>query len=63
MEEKWEHLGLWDDLTYRRMAIQRLVAYQRTGIFPGDQLILTFETANYHPGFYDIHAVIDHYLD
>lgn len=59
----WEHLGLWDDLTYRRMAIQRLVAYQRTGIFPGDQLILTFETANYHPGFYDIHAVIDHYLD
>lgn len=33
------------------------------GIFPGDQLILTFETSSYHPGFYDINAIIDHYLD
>lgn len=58
----WEHLGFWDDMTYRKIAIQRLVAYQRTGIFPGEQLILTFESSNYHPGFYDINALIDRYL-
>lgn len=60
---EWEHMGLWDDMTYRKNAIRRLAAYQRSGIFPGDQLILTFETSSYHPGFYDINAIIDHYLD
>lgn len=62
-EYYWEHMGLWDDMTYRKNAIRRLAAYQRSGIFPGDQLILTFETSSYHPGFYDINAIIDHYLD
>lgn len=61
-EYYWEHLGLWDDFSYRKKAIRKLVAYQRSGIYLGEQLIVTFETANYHPGLYDINQLIDHYL-
>lgn len=58
----WEHFGLWDNFDYRRLAIQKLAAYQRSGIYLGEQLIVTFETAKYHPSFYDITQLIDHYL-
>lgn len=61
-EYYWEHLGLWDDAWYRKSAVRKLVAYQRSGIYIGEQLILTFETSNYHPGLYDIDQLIDHYL-
>lgn len=61
-EYYWEHFGLWDNFDYRRRTIQKLAAYQRTGIFIGEQLIVTFETAKYHPSFYDVNQLIDHYL-
>lgn len=61
-EYYWEHFGLWDNPAYMKKAVRKIVAYQRTGIYLGEQLIVTFETSNYHPGLYDINQLIDHYL-
>ena len=40
----WEHLGKMDDEAYAENAVQRILAYEQNGIFPGDNLILTYET-------------------
>ena len=33
-----------DDEAYAENAVQRILAYEQNGIFPGDNLILTYET-------------------
>lgn len=40
----WEHLGMIDLPAYNRKAIAKLNAYMKTGYFPGQNLILSFET-------------------
>ena len=40
----WEHDGRMDDLEYARKAIKKIETYEKNGIFPGQNLILTFET-------------------
>lgn len=40
----WEHLGMMDDAEYAEKAIRKIAAYCQNGFFPGDSLILTFET-------------------
>lgn len=40
----WEHEGMMDKQEYARSAVRKLESYQKNGIFPGEQLILTFET-------------------
>lgn len=41
----WEHDGMMDDPVYAKNAIKKIEAYERNGIFPGERLILTFETS------------------
>lgn len=40
----WEHNGKCDDSVYARKMVRKINAYERNGIFPGDKLILTYET-------------------
>lgn len=40
----WEHLGLFDDSEYSTNAVSRINLYEANGIFPGDNLIISFET-------------------
>ena len=40
----WEHLGMMDDPNYAETALQRIAAYEQNGIFPGEGLIITYET-------------------
>lgn len=40
----WEHDGRMDDPEYARKAIKKIETYEKNGIFPGQKLILTFET-------------------
>lgn len=40
----WEHNGLADDPIYARNMIRKIMAYENNGIFPGERLILTYET-------------------
>ncbi len=44
MEIYWEHMGMLDDEDYRRYALEKILAYEKCDIFPGDKLILTHET-------------------
>ena len=34
-----------DDENYREEVLKRIAAYEKNGIYPGDRLILTYETA------------------
>lgn len=40
----WEHEGMMDNPNYAKSAIQKIELYEKNGIFPGENLILTFET-------------------
>ena len=44
----WEHMGMMDDTEYVENAIRRIEAYEKNDIFPGENLILTYETQR-HP--------------
>lgn len=43
-EMYWEHEGMLDKQEYARRAVRKIESYQKNGIYPGEQLILTFET-------------------
>ena len=40
----WEHEGMMDSQEYARAAVKKINSYQMNGIFPGERLILTYET-------------------
>ena len=42
----WEHLGMMDNPAYAEKAIQKIDTYEKNNIFPGRQLILSYETKN-----------------
>lgn len=43
-EVYWEHNGMVDEPLYARNMVRKIDAYESNGIFPGERLILTFET-------------------
>lgn len=43
-EYYWEHLGMMEQTEYCEKAIKKIELYEKNGIYPGKQLILTFET-------------------
>ena len=40
----WEHNGKCDDSTYAKHMVKKINAYEDNGIYPGERLILTYET-------------------
>ncbi|OUN91728.1 hypothetical protein [Blautia sp. An46] len=40
----WEHDGRMDDPIYAQNAVRKIQAYEENDIYPGERLILTFET-------------------
>lgn len=40
----WEHLGMMDNPEYAEKAVQKIAQYERNGIYPGEGLILSYET-------------------
>lgn len=47
-EYYWEHLGMMDDREYCEKAIRKIESLERNNLFPGEHLILTYETKD-HP--------------
>ncbi len=41
----WEHLGMMDDAEYAASAARKLRLFEKNGIFPGKNLIITVETS------------------
>ena len=41
----WEHFGMMDNAEYCQKAIKKLNQYIRMGIYPGERLLVTYETS------------------
>lgn len=41
----WEHEGMMDNSNYAISAVKKIELYEKNGIYPGENLILTFETS------------------
>lgn len=62
-KEIWyEHLGMMDDPTYVENAIRKIASYEQNGIFPGENLILTYETKKNPLNQKMVNLIIQHYL-
>jgi hypothetical protein len=42
----WEHFGLMDDSKYSETATKKIMSYEMSGFYPGENLILTWETSD-----------------
>ena len=58
----WEHFGLMDEHDYRERSFSKIAKYEANGMFMGDRLIFTFETARQPLGTTTIERLIDKYL-
>lgn len=58
----WEHFGMMDDGIYSNAAIKKIEMYQRNGIFIGENLLITFESANVGLDFNMVQKFIEKYL-
>ena len=59
----WEHEGMIDRQEYARTAVRKIESYQKNGIYPGERLILTFETAQSVLNSKNIEELAKKYLD
>jgi len=58
----WEHYGLWDYEDYRRQAFSKLQLFSHHGIYPGINLITTYETKQHPLSHETIEAFIQLYF-
>ena len=59
----WEHNGMVDTPAYARKMVRKINAYERNGIFPGERLILTYETEQTVLDMEKIEQRIQRYLE
>ena len=57
-----EHFGMMDDPDYCSKALEKLSIYMQNGIFPGEQLILTYESSRHPFSTNDLSGLIPHYF-
>lgn len=58
----WEHLGMMDNSDYCQKTIKKIELYEKNGIYPGEKLILTYETSTYPFNVKNLELLIDKYL-
>lgn len=58
----WEHFGMMDEEEYCDKAFQRIRNYEAAGMFPGKDLIFTFETIKMPLNSRVVEAMIKQYL-
>ena len=58
----WEHMGMMDDDLYRDQALEKINAYIKAGFFPGQELILTHETASRPIRTGILESILERYL-
>lgn len=61
-EMVWEHFGMMDDGAYSEKAIRKIRSLQEAGYFPGDKMIMTFETSKQPLDTAELRTVIRTYL-
>ena len=58
----WEHFGMMDNPEYLKHAILKMREYERSRIYLGDRLIVTFETKDYPIDTLILKNLILHYM-
>lgn len=58
----WEHEGMMDKADYAKAAIKKIEAYEKNDIFPGERLILTFETQQNMLNSQIVEKLVEKYL-
>jgi len=58
----WEHLGMMDNPDYATKNVRRIMEYAKEGVYPGSELILSFEAEDVPLRTDYIRAVIKKYL-
>ena len=58
----WEHDGRMDDPIYAKNAVKKIEAYEKNDIYPGERLILTFETEQTILSTQIIECMVNRYL-
>lgn len=61
-EVYWEHCGMVDCSEYARNMVQKIETYENNGIFPGERLILTYETEKSVLSTEKIAQMVERYL-
>lgn len=61
-EYYWEHLGMMDDKEYCEKAVKKIECLEKNGIFPGGNLILTYETKEHPLNMKVVEKLIEEYL-
>ena len=61
-EMYWEHCGMVDSPEYARNMVRKIELYENNGIFPGERLILTYETEQSILGTEKIAQMVERYL-
>ena len=57
-----EHFGMMDDTRYSEKTIQKIELYEKNGIFPGEKLLMTFETSKHTLNMMLVEQMITKYL-
>ena len=61
-EYYWEHFGLMSDKDYCEKSVKKINQYIKSGIYPGDKLISTYETEKCVLDFKLVDEIIEKYL-
>ena len=61
-EVYWEHCGMVDSPEYARNMVRKIEMYENNGIFPGERLILTYETEKSVLSTEKIAQMVERYL-
>ncbi len=61
-EVYWEHCGMIDSPEYARNMVRKIETYEDNGIFPGERLILTYETEKSVLSSEKIAQMVERYL-
>ena len=58
----WEHFGMMDDTDYVEKAVRKLATYMANGIYPGENLIMTFESGLVPLNLTQVRDLVKHYF-
>ena len=61
-EYLWEHFGMMDDPDYAEKAVRKITAYNLSGYYSGENLIITSETKTSPLNTLQIKGIINHFI-
>ena len=61
-EYYFEHFGRMDDAKYAEKVVKKIESYEKNGIYPGEKLLMTFETSKHPLNMRLVEQMIENFL-